>query len=137
MKHILVALLLVGMAGSLGAQTANVIELEPADTDQAKQVWKKLQDAESDWRMVQYLIATKYTSRSAKGGKSTLPKGGYEHGFEFSTDFKFIVPGSRGVTGFTIDGNGDMHDDLHDAAPLNLPEACGSIMGVLVPCTAY
>ena len=81
MKRLAIILLL---AGSLSAQTANVIELSPADTITAKAAWQNLQDAEKKWKDEQSVIGRKY---------ATLPGNpGFEHGFEFSKDFKYIVP---------------------------------------------
>ena len=105
--RLLIALLL---ASSVFAQTANVIELEPADTARAQKSWDALQKAQLDWASTQQFLSNRYTTVDENDpNASTLttyvwrnddPKitgkrhyrKGWEAGFEFSKDFKFIVP---------------------------------------------
>lgn len=93
------------LAVSLGAQTANVIELEPADTAKAQKAWDALQRAQKDWDAVVFSMNKQYiappipcTWGSSTGEQGpagcSYPKKGFESGFEFSKDFKFIVPKS-------------------------------------------
>jgi hypothetical protein len=96
MKY-LIAFLLAAL--SVGAQTANVIELKPADTAQAQKAWDALQKAQREWENVQETIGSKYVYTGpvwAIGGTGMKeihqPVAGFDGGFEFSKDFKYIVP---------------------------------------------
>ena len=100
MKVILVLASLF-LAGTVFAQTANVIELSPADILRAHQAWDTLQTAQENWTAVRKSIGDKYTTRpNNTGGASTCTinepsicyREGFMSGFEFSKDFRFIVP---------------------------------------------
>lgn len=103
MKKIIVIVLL--LAGTVGAQSANVIELRPGDADRAKKSWEALQLAQADWESVQKAIGSRYVYKAPCVASSSgvwppsseefcirNPKEGFENGFEFSKDFKYIVP---------------------------------------------
>jgi hypothetical protein len=144
------AILFLILAASVGAQTANVIELEPVDAVKAQKVWDTLQKAQADYDFTLKILGEKYTLVKSgdpdAGNASTgidVPVGtgytsgvvsacntiqwqdqnkdcpmpskeelekrakeqkawddehfryyrkGFEGGFEFSKDFRFIVP---------------------------------------------
>jgi hypothetical protein len=102
----LLAFLLLASALTIGAQTANVIELTPADQARAQKAWDALQKAKNDWGVLQTEIQMKYAEapQSCIGGTAIIINGGcggtqvmtslpgFENGFEFSKDFRFIVP---------------------------------------------
>jgi hypothetical protein len=148
MKLALIAMvMLYGI--SVGAQTANVIELDVVDSIRAERVWTELQKAQADWNDLQKSFGERYTlvkhgdpdagatsttigppvawAIGGVTGTTTLcgsvigqpdcPKEtreqiekrdkeqrewedahlryyrkGFESGFEFSKDFKYIVP---------------------------------------------
>ena len=82
----LIAIILL-LAGVAGAQTAKVVELKPDDAKLAQSLYaqkaeidRKISDQSAD-------ILKRYIGR---GG--LIQYGGWDAGFEFSTDFKFIVP---------------------------------------------
>ena len=103
MKLILVVASLF-LSGTVFAQTANVIELSATDTAKAQKAWDVLQKAQAEWNGLQEEIKQKYTfNTSQKDDPNCLgatvngkyygcPKKGFENGFEFSKDFRFIVP---------------------------------------------
>lgn len=99
MKKILIFALL---ATSLGAQTANVIELKPDDALKVKTAWQELQKAEARWKDVNDLIDFSYVEvpyeNALISGRSYHPREGFQNGFEFSNDFKYIVPKSSQIT---------------------------------------
>lgn len=100
------ALLVAMLGGTVFAQTANVIELEPTDALRAKKAWDALQKAQGEWDTVRSAVGQKYAERPSDSVGSghcwiTLNDGQlhcwheqFENGFEFSKDFKFIVPKS-------------------------------------------
>ncbi len=113
MKSLVVVLLLAGFSLSALGQTAKVIQLSPEDAAQAKSLYaqqaaiQKKIDALNDKITTQYTseavpegncIATAYGSWvfsgpcSGMGAPTSSVKPGWENGFEFSEDFKFIVP---------------------------------------------
>lgn len=77
------------------AQSAKVIQLDTADAAEAKQVYQQMQDAQKAWNDIQKRIASKYVEErfvAQTGTKLTKNKKGWENGFNFSEDFKSIVP---------------------------------------------
>ena len=103
MKSIIVVVALL-FAGTLGAQTANVIELKPEDSTKVQKAWDELQRAQARWKDVNDQIDMQYVEVPYDGSMGNLVisaevlKNGYHRrdgflaGFEFSTDFKYIVP---------------------------------------------
>ena len=85
----IILLVLLAAAGTVGAQSANVIELDIVDSIRAERVWNQLQKAQKEWEQVREDVANKYVN-TGKG--YPLPRPGFESGFEFSKDFRFIVP---------------------------------------------
>lgn len=81
-------------------QTANVIEITTTDASRVKSAWTMLQKAQADWDAVSSEMEKKYVNVGPEGlalnpatGKGYLqPLKGFEYGFEFSKDFRFIVP---------------------------------------------
>lgn len=78
-------------AGSLGAQTVNVIELTPSDAVRAKSAYEEYKSAEATWNKVNAEILGKYKDGSW---------------MEFSRDFKFLGPKqsggwTNGITAYT------------------------------------
>lgn len=91
-------LLLVVAARS---QDAEVIELSESDSTRAHEAWLKLQGAQSAWDKLQTEIEAKYVRLSKgnceKAGMIYYSDGSciyqdFNYGFEFSKDFKFVVP---------------------------------------------
>jgi hypothetical protein len=106
MKIIVLSLIFV-IVGSVGAQTANVVELSKADSEEVKQAYDRLQDAQVHWQAIQDNIREKYamvpegdatagrTVITTIAGKNRVYREGFEFGIEFSKDFRFIVPKSE------------------------------------------
>jgi hypothetical protein len=112
MKPYRIVFLAIACAASLGAQTANVIELSPEDSKEALKVWLAKVDADAKWEIEQTKIGERYTHLThdnpiIKDYEANLRSGGthacylnenvciypgFETGFEFSKDFKYIVP---------------------------------------------
>ena len=94
MKRLAIILLL---AGSLSAQTANVIELSPADHAAALKSWLALKAAEDNWNTEVSHIERLYVPKGTPGQctdnaeNRCVPDEWYP-GIEFSKDFKYIVP---------------------------------------------
>lgn len=103
MKRLMIIALL--FAGTVFAQTANVIELDPPDTARAQKAWDALQKAQAEWDATRDSVGLRYAVTPGAsifslncgpirdGGitcQHTRP--GFENGFEFSKDFKYIVP---------------------------------------------
>lgn len=84
MKLTLIAILVL-VAVSVGAQSANVIVLAPEDAAKAKLVYDRLEQAKSDWESERTEIKAKYGRK------------GFEE-FEFSKDFRAIVPSTTSST---------------------------------------
>lgn len=75
----------------LPAQTAKVIQLSPEDAKQAQNLYAEKAEVEAKIADLQNKIKVEYLSEYQESfGSYTLP--GWELGFEYSTDFKFIVP---------------------------------------------
>lgn len=103
MKTIMFVLALL-FAGTVGAQTANVIELSPNDSVRVQKAWDDLQKAQAKWKDVNDQIDMQYVEIPYDGTLGSLvitfeslrngyhPRPGFSNGFEFSTDFKYIVP---------------------------------------------
>lgn len=104
----LVAIFFLLAASTLGAQTANVIELEPSDAAKAQKAYADLQAAQLFWDSTSAYIGRKYahagncvttdSQNNITGGWGPCaisPVSGFENGFEFSKDFKYIVPKPR------------------------------------------
>jgi hypothetical protein len=92
---------------SLHAQTAKVIALEPADAQKAAKLADELKKAQTAMKDFQIHVQDKYVSKPCTtiafagsegklqcsiGGGCTCRTDGWEHSFEFSEDYKFIVP---------------------------------------------
>jgi hypothetical protein len=102
-------LLVLVVAVAALAQDANVIELDHSDSLRVEAAYKALQKAQADWDKVRDDIGEKYTERPVNtggaggcslvvtnGGKEHCWKEGFTYGtFEFSKDFRFIVPKSE------------------------------------------
>jgi hypothetical protein len=98
---ILLAVLLAAM--TVGAQTANVIELTPADQARAQKAYGAYVKAETEWNRLEAEIGKRYidSQRLVVSEHTTIPPAGFENGFEFSRDFRFIVPRPPHETGAT------------------------------------
>ena len=98
MKRLLLIPILTLAALTVWAQTANVIELEPYDTARAQKAWDALQKAQVEWDLERGHISGRYVEKSCGPNENKLIIGsacsvpGFESGFEFSKDFRFIVP---------------------------------------------
>lgn len=90
MKILALSLILL-FASAAFPQTANVIELAPDDSARAKAAWDVLQTAQHNWDDLQEHMRVKYTT-DGRNDKDRWPKAAFTYGFEFSKDFRFIVP---------------------------------------------
>jgi hypothetical protein len=122
--------LLLGAAG-LWAQTAKVVQLSPQDAEKARQLYDAAQAAQKAYEDFRTEVAHKYIDYvSATNGdslvmcgtftpgglyqaapcpgdkpsdvvKTFMPQASWENGFDFSADFKYIVPANppRASTG--------------------------------------
>jgi hypothetical protein len=96
MKRLIVLLLI---AGSVGAQTANVIGIDAMDADRARAAWYALQKAQTDWNTVNADMTKKYLHAGPNEPYSNCFNGqlhiksGWNCGeIDFSSDFRHIVP---------------------------------------------
>lgn len=99
-KLLLIPVLLI--CSSLGAQEAHVIALKSEDAAHARCAWERLQKAQKEWEQVQKDIEEDYlrVPTESKDASTTLSifnsgrtyRKGFESGFQFSSDFKYIVP---------------------------------------------
>lgn len=103
-RRLLIMICLLGTSSVL-AQTANVIELSPNDAARAQKAWDTLQKAQAEWKAVRSDIEKSYVKRACLviGCTSTSVEG-FESDFEFSKDFKVIVP--KAATWITTGGSG-------------------------------
>jgi hypothetical protein len=85
MKRTILILLLA--ASAAWPQTANVIELTPADQARTQKAWDALQKAQGEWNIIVADINGKYVL-----DKNHHQSEGFENGYTFSKDFRFIVP---------------------------------------------
>lgn len=102
MKRIVILAVLLLTAIGAFSQTARVIQLDKPDAQEAKQKWEKLQAAQAEWDAFQERVKNDYTLVSpankeagniiSSGPNNLAVRKGFESGFEFSADFKFIVP---------------------------------------------
>jgi len=109
MKRAIIGTLLFSISiCALVAQNAIVVQLSDADAKQAMAKWEDLQDAQKDWNQFNRVIEKKYlqvTIDSPDKGDFVWGSGniisqqdklyvrsGFEHGFTFSKDFRFLVP---------------------------------------------
>lgn len=95
MRSILVAVLFFAIPAF--PQSANVIALSADDTTRVKKAWDALQKAQKDWDDTRESITNGYLvapSDKESGCMSPTPiKKGWGCGdFDFSKDFRFIVP---------------------------------------------
>jgi hypothetical protein len=103
MRKSLLTVVVLIVAGSIGAQEARVIPLKSEDAAHARCTWERLQKAQKEWDDVQESVRNDYVLvpendkdasnvvLSIQGGAHTYRRG-FESGFEFSSDFKYIVP---------------------------------------------
>ena len=98
-------LLILFLAASVGAQTANVIELDPADAARAQKAWDAKQRADAEWDALRAQIQRKYADPQ---DRILIPDhsqiGPFINGFEFSKDFRFIVPKVPASNGLGYNG---------------------------------
>jgi len=81
MKYLTVLLVLLVSIG-VYAQNTKVIRLTDSDAITVKKAYDALQEANKNWELTQKFIKEKYVDKST----------GFEYGFEFSDDFKNVVP---------------------------------------------
>jgi hypothetical protein len=75
-------LLALVISVSLQAQQAKVIQLSEFHSQEIKAAYERLQRAQKDFDVLNGVIRVKYTKA----------KEGWEFGFEYDSEFKFIVP---------------------------------------------
>lgn len=106
MKRVVLMFALVLAAVGVSAQNAKVIQIDKDDARDAKAKWEALQKAQADWDAVTERVKKDYLIISANSkecgsiafGNSSggsCYRSGWEIGFDFSSDFKFIVPKPR------------------------------------------
>lgn len=92
----IIPILLILLTGSLYAQTAKVIQLTPEDANEAKLLYKQKAEVEQKIEDLENKIHGFYLiihSRDISHGQYAVPKPGWGTGtFEYSEDYKFIVP---------------------------------------------
>ena len=124
MKMFLVSLIAIA---SCFAQEAKVIQLSKEDATRVKATYEALQKAQADWEAIKRKIADTYTTANGETRSVTIVEGReYKSDwvkFEFSEDFKFIVPKRSSTTGPIYWGN----------TPLPIT-TCGSSTGAPVSC---
>lgn len=99
MKRIVLAIALL-IAVGVSAQHAKVIPLDMQDSHDAQMKWEALQKAQADWDAVSVRVKKDYVdvSRGSKECGNTITtdnfcyRSGWENGFDFSSDFHYIVP---------------------------------------------
>lgn len=105
LRIVAVAVILLAAWG-INAQEAAVVELKPADVSEVKAKWEALQAAQKAWDAVNLEIRQDYLTvphNSKRAGNLLYSDNdaalrGFEYGFVFSKDFRFIVPKPQ-VTG--------------------------------------
>ena len=104
MKNALVFLASLVFAVGCYAQTAQVIQLTPDESRQAAALYAQKAEVEAKIAALQTSITEKYTKETRTYVFCTScvtylgTKTGWEGGFEYSTDFKFIVPAPQPTT---------------------------------------
>jgi hypothetical protein len=84
--------------GAIGsAQSRKVIVLDPADANQAKAAYAELADAKGKIAKLESTVKDKYLTETVKSCKKR--KDGWGD-FEYSEDFKYIVPAGVPTWGF-------------------------------------
>jgi hypothetical protein len=83
----------------LPAQTAQVIQLSSTDSDTAQSLYAEKASVEKQIASLEQKIKKSYLTPAVTGGYSfcvnkycTSTRGYWDNGFEYSSDFKFIVP---------------------------------------------
>jgi hypothetical protein len=95
MKNIVLTLALMLSAMVLQAQTAQVIPIADSESTEIAALYAQLNSIQQKIEDFDYRIADKYLSTDwvdSNGRTTRVTKDGWEYGFDFSTDFKFIVP---------------------------------------------
>jgi hypothetical protein len=107
-------ILVLFVATGVFAQSANVIQLEPSDSARAQKAWDALQKAQAEWDALydefqdKYIVVLKSNDHSTvqrSSGKAVSVPSDWARGFEFSKDFKAVVPKTMVTTGTTITGS--------------------------------
>lgn len=87
----IVPLLIVFACLALASQTAHVVALDADDAAASAQLYKAKVDADKAWEDQHDAIGKKYLQATG-GPHGFRPRTGFENGFEFSKDFKVVVP---------------------------------------------
>jgi hypothetical protein len=90
MKSALLCLLLI--AAPMLAQTAKVVELKPEEAAEAKQLHDAADRAKKAADEFDAKIGERYVWSEGSTANSYSLKPGWPYGFEFSDDYRFIVP---------------------------------------------
>lgn len=95
MKNLILLILLFTV--NAYAQTAKVIQLSDEDAAQAKSLYQQKKDIEQKISDLQIKILENYMSvpHPKSKDKYFLLKEGWDTGFEYSEDFKFVVPSDQ------------------------------------------
>lgn len=86
------------------AQTATVVELSATDAKTAKELWAAKQKADDAWKAEKNLIEIRYMIKDGRF------KAGFDETngqFEFSKDFRYVVPKTFGQSMYWVYPNGD------------------------------
>ena len=93
------ALWILLLASTACAQSARVVQLSPSDVPEAQRVYAALAEAQKAVEAFNAKVAKEYLNNPPCGWVmsssdlcSAYPTPGWENGFIFSEDFKFIVP---------------------------------------------
>jgi hypothetical protein len=91
-----IALFLILAASPLIGQTAKVIQLSPEDAAQAKSLYTQKAEIEKKIKDLEDAVHDKYliTAHHGSQGLYGTYKEGWSAGFDYSEDFRFIVPKS-------------------------------------------
>jgi hypothetical protein len=87
------------LAACAWGQTGKYIAISPDEATKAKATYERMKQAEDDWKSLEKQIGDKYLPKSTgvsivnKGGVViVVPENPWQGGFEFSDDFKLLLP---------------------------------------------
>ena len=88
-----IAILLMIGCFSLSAQTTQIVQLTPEDAAKAKTLYEEKSRIEEEINSFRRHILENYLStKTTETGTYPWPKRGWEFGFAFTTDYRFVVP---------------------------------------------
>lgn len=105
MKRIFLAFLLC--AATLSSQDVKVIHLDKSVADQAQKAWMDLKTAEAAWEALRCDVAKRFNDGSV--------------GYDFSSDFRVIVPRSMTISSVCSPGSGTVKSWVGDSSVIAIP----------------